>query len=143
MEKNISEDEKITHHDNVPENVLNYIRKTMLNSYRYSWETMKVTRNYYYQNWSLIFNKILENANCSLCYSEDELLKGFSVWRADLLYFVYTRNFMRSQGLGTKLIKHLVLTNGTINCAFLTKDFHEKIGPKIKYNYHPMERYRF
>lgn len=121
----------------------NYILKTMINGYRYSYETMKLSDEYYRKIYTDIFQKVCERAEIAISYGENNEIKGFILYNDDILHWIYTRKKYRHKGLGKQMLLDYLVHQKirSFKISFLTKDFLTAFENRINFLYEPFLRY--
>ena len=76
----------------------NFILKTLLKSYRRSWETMLLSDEYYFTHYSDVFQRLMKNSQINIVKDDGGMIKAFILSDNDekkMVHFVYVRNSHR------------------------------------------------
>ena len=119
----------------------NFILKTLLKSYRRSWETMLLSDEYYFTHYSDVFQRLMKNSQINIVKDDGGMIKAFilSDNEKKIVHFVYVRNSHRKTALGYQLIAPFI-ENNSVKVSFITKDFKETFK-KLNIIYEPFSRY--
>ena len=127
------------------EKLFNYLLKTMLRSYRNSWECMRIEDKHYYDHFTRVFTQIILNSSIKInknLPNTYDFVENFMFYdrEKEVVHYIYTRNIARKTGIATDLLQEFV-KDGKLNVSFLTKNFEDAFAKKFDIVYTPFKRY--